>query len=292
MISFPNAKINLGLNITKKREDGFHEIESVFYPVKWQDALEISPREDEKVHFRVEGMKKIQEWEIGDLATEEEIADYRHIDDLNPPRNLCEKAYSLMQEKFDIPGADIFLKKHIPIGAGLGGGSSDASFTLRMVNDLYNLNCSNEELKNLSAKLGSDCPFFIENRPMYVSGRGDEMEPIDLKLTGYHIVLIYPGIKISTKWAYKNISPQESEMDLKTIVKLDFTQWREHLKNDFQSVIVKERPHIKKQIHQLYDRGAVYAAMSGSGSTVFGIFRDFPEGIEYGPDDIHVTLPL
>ena len=285
MIGFPNAKINLGLNITKKREDGFHEIESVFYPVKWQDVLEITPREDDEINFRVEGMKKVQEWDDEKNAS-------RNAKDLAPPKNLCEKAYALMQEKYDIPGADIFLKKHIPIGAGLGGGSSDASFTLKMANDLYNLNCSTEELKDLSAKLGSDCPFFIENRPMYVTGRGDEMEPIDLKLAGYHIVLIYPGIKISTKWAYQNISPKKPETDLKSLIDQDFYQWKEKVQNDFQNVIVKERPYIGKQIKQLYDRGAVYAAMSGSGSTVFGIFRTYPEGIDFGPDDIHVILPL
>lgn len=292
MIDFPNAKINLGLNITGKRPDGYHDIESVFYPVNWRDTLEINPRKDNEINFQVKGMDERPYFDTKDLVTEKEVLWSRELNDESPVLNLCETAYAIMQKHYDIPGANISLQKYIPTGAGLGGGSADAAFTLKMVNNLYGLKLSEERLEQHAASLGSDCPFFIRNEPVYVSGRGEKLNPIDIKLKGFYIVVMYPGFHVSTKWAYGKIEPQKPQTDLLTIIQQDFSQWRKFLKNDFQAVVDRERSQISANIEKFYDHGAVYSSMSGSGSSVYGIFENYPENIPFHPDDIHITTPL
>jgi 4-diphosphocytidyl-2-C-methyl-D-erythritol kinase len=161
-----------------------------------------------------------------------------------------------------------------------------------MVNKLYDLNLSNEKLEEHAATLGSDCPFFIQNRAMYVTGKGEKMQPLDLKLNGFYMVLVYPGFHVSTKWAYSKIVPKPVEADMLMVIKQDFPQWKKHLKNDFQPLVIKERDYLLRVIELLNNNGSMYTAMTGSGSTVYGIFSEFPEGIQFHPEDTHVTLPL
>lgn len=249
MISFPNIKINLGLNIVEKRKDNFHNIESIFYPVAFHDILEVLPAE--KTTFEATGIAI-----PGD-----------------PNQNLCLKAYQLLQQDFKLPQVKIHLHKVVPIGAGLGGGSSDGAFTLKTLNTHFDLGLSNEQLQSYAQKMGSDCAFFIENTPKYCFHKGDEFETIALNLSTYHFVIVFPNIHISTPEAYAGVSPKKPKENLKSLIAQPIATWKDHVINDFEASIFPKYPLVKELKEYLYAKGAVYASMSGSGSSLFGIFE-------------------
>lgn len=260
MISFPNAKINLGLNIVSRRSDGYHNLETIFYPINLKDGLEIinsnSTNSTEQYRFFQTGIKI-----DGDHST-----------------NLVIKAFELIKSycKEDIPNTDIHLLKKIPTGAGLGGASSNAAFMLKLLNDTYNLNISDKELVKLALQIGADCPFFLYNKPAFATGIGDQLKPIDLDLSSMYILIVKPDVFVSTKEAYSMITAKEPLISLKDIVKKPHCEWKELMKNDFEDSIFKKYPQICKIKQQLYELGATYASMSGSGSSVYGIFKENP----------------
>lgn len=253
MISYPNAKINIGLNILSKRADGFHEIESVFYPVPWKDILEIVPSGD--------GAGKVEFTSSGIVIPGDSNG------------NLCERAYHLLHADFNIPSVKIHLHKVIPIGAGLGGGSADATFTLKMLNDLFELQLKNEQLEKYAERLGSDCPFFVENTPKLVTGRGEEMNQINLDLSEYELVMINPGIHIGTAEAYRNVLLKTPENSLTELMNTSPEGWKTKVENAFEASLFPSYPRIEELKNALYEQGALYASMTGSGSTVYGIFE-------------------
>ncbi|MCF6183260.1 MAG: 4-(cytidine 5'-diphospho)-2-C-methyl-D-erythritol kinase [Bacteroidales bacterium] len=257
MLVFPNAKINIGLNITEKRPDGFHNLESVFYPINLSDILEFVTSE-KKINFTNSGLQ------IG----------------VSDNDNLVLKAYYLLKKDFKLPELNIHLHKIIPFGAGLGGGSSDAAFMLKALNQYFELNISEYKLQFYAQKLGSDCPFFITNKPVFAEGTGNIFTNIDLDLSSYYILLVKPNIHISTKDAFSEIKPKKPKISLKEIIKLPVKQWRELIKNNFEEPVFKMHPEIKNIKETLYNRGAVYAQMSGTGSTVYGIFEKKPENFK------------
>lgn len=252
MISFPNAKINLGLNILRKRPDGYHDIESCLYPVPFMDVLEIIPAKE--FSFDNTGLKV----------------------DHNNGDNLCTKAFQLIRSSYDIPAVSMHLHKVIPMGAGLGGGSSDAAFTLKMLNDLFELRITNDQLKAFAAELGSDCPFFIDNKPGLATGTGTDLTHLPLDLKGKYLTLIFPDLSISTAEAYANVTPSKPSKELREALALPVTDWKDQVKNDFEASIFPNYPILRKIKELLYEQGADYAAMSGSGSTLFGIFDQKP----------------
>lgn len=255
MIVFPNCKINLGLHILGKREDGYHNLETVFYPLNLTDILELLPTKETSNSFS---------FSQSGLTVEGSSSD-----------NLCVKAYQLLKKDFpNLPAMKLHLHKAIPMGAGLGGGSADGAFTLRLLNDKFFLQLDEKALLQYAAALGSDGPFFIINKPCYAGGRGELLEPVPISLKGYHIVLINPGIHISTAWAFAQLTPALPENDLRKIIAAPIDTWRSDLKNDFEGPVFQAHPEIGNIKETLYQRGAIYAAMSGSGSTVFGIFRE------------------
>ncbi|WP_304516486.1 4-(cytidine 5'-diphospho)-2-C-methyl-D-erythritol kinase [Cecembia rubra] len=252
MICFPNAKINLGLHITSKRNDGYHEIETCMVPIPLFDILEMM--ESKKTVFETSGLS---------IPGEEKD-------------NLILKALKLLRKDFnDLPNVHIHLHKNIPMGAGLGGGSADAAFALTLMNRLFELHLEDWLLEDYAAQLGSDCPFFIENTPKIATGRGEILETVDVDLKGNHLLLIKPNIHIGTKEAYAGVKPQAAKFPLKEILK-DKSSWKEKLVNDFESSIFPQYPEIAKIKAELYEMGAYYAAMSGSGSTLFGLFKEIP----------------
>lgn len=260
MITYPNAKINLGLNIVEKRPDGYHNLETIFYPINLQDALEVTLLEGDK------------EYELTLSGTPIEG---------NPEDNLVVKAYRLLKEDYPhIAPVDIHMYKHIPTGAGLGGGSADAAFMIKLLNDKFNLGLSIEEMENYAARLGADCAFFIQNKPVFASGIGNIFEPIQLSLKGYFLVLVKPDIFVSTKDAFSLITPKMPVQSLKEIVRMPVETWRATMKNDFENSVFKKFPEIAAIKDKLYDMGAIYASMSGSGSSVYGIFREQVEFID------------
>ncbi|PJE47170.1 MAG: 4-(cytidine 5'-diphospho)-2-C-methyl-D-erythritol kinase [Sediminibacterium sp.] len=249
MVTFPNCKINLGLHITVKRPDGFHELETVFYPVPLKDILEVVS--STTLQFQSTGI---------DIPG-------------NPASNLCLKAYHLLKEDFpQLPPVQMHLHKIIPMGAGLGGGSADGAFALQLLNDKYFLGLSPTQLMKYALQLGSDCPFFILNQPCYATGRGEDLTPIKLDLSGYRFVIVHPGIHINTKWAFEQIQPGLPARSIKEIIQLPIQDWKYYLSNDFESPIKQNYPAIEAIKLALYKDGAIYASMSGSGSTVFGIY--------------------
>jgi 4-diphosphocytidyl-2-C-methyl-D-erythritol kinase len=251
MISFPNCKINLGLNIINKREDGFHDLETVFFPLPFIDVLEIIPFKNNDVAYNVSGIPLIAD-----------------------ENNICLKAFGLLKKDFpDLPQIQMHLHKAIPLGAGLGGGSADAAFTLQLLNKKFELGISNEKLIKYALQLGSDCPFFIINEPCFATDRGEKLEPINVNLTKYKIVLVNPGIHIDTKWAFSKIIPVQPKASIKNIITQPIATWKDELKNDFEIPVFKEYPEIQKIKEELYHYGAVYASLSGSGSTIFGIYE-------------------
>ena len=259
MINFPNAKINIGLNIIEKRQDGFHSIQSIFYPVGLCDALEVIENTDvnnkEPIIFTSTGI---------------EIPG-------NSNDNLCCKAYYLIAKDYQLPSVKTHLHKHIPIGAGLGGGSADAAFFIRLMNDKFELGLAWGEMHHYARQLGSDCSFFVSNKPAFAEGKGDEFESIRLDLSNYHIALIYSNIHINTAKAYSGVLPKHPKRSLENdILNLPIEQWKDYIHNDFEDSIFPQFPEIKRIKEQLYSLGASYAAMSGSGSTVYGIFKNQP----------------
>lgn len=250
MITYPNPKINLGLHVTERRPDGYHNIETLFLPyTALCDVLEI-----------VE-------------AAEPKMFQYGLKYDGRPEENLCFKAWELLHAEFGIPAVAIHLYKKIPVGAGLGGGSSDAAFTLKMVNDLFSLDLSDEILAGYAARLGSDCPFFIYNRPMFATGRGEILSEFDIDLSEYEIELVTPSVHVSTKDAYAGIAPSLPEYDLRRVLSSSAEGWKGVLKNDFEKSVFAKYPELAELKNQLYERGATYASMSGSGSALYGLFR-------------------
>jgi 4-diphosphocytidyl-2-C-methyl-D-erythritol kinase len=264
MIVFPNCKINLGLHILQKRADGFHDLETVFYPITLQDALEI-----------------VQNHSSGNDI---QLTSSGLVIDSTPEQNICVTAYRLLKKDFpQLPSIKMHLHKVIPSGAGLGGGSSDGAFTLTLLNKKFNLNLDESRLIEYALQLGSDCPFFILNRACYATGRGEKLEALDLNLSIYKIVLVNPGIHIHTGKAFSSVTPSNRRTSIKQIVQQPATKWKELLKNDFEEVVFAEHPEIKTIKEKLYVQGAVYASMSGSGSSVYAIFEknaqlqfDFP----------------
>jgi len=247
MLTFPNIKINIGLNITGKRPDGFHDIESVFYPVPFYDALEIVPFG--KFSFEVEGLQVTS----------------------HPEENLCVKAYRLLEEQFNLPPVNIFLLKKIPSGAGLGGGSADASFTLKMLNEIFELELTIQQLEDCAAVLGSDCPFFIQNKPAFITGRGENISSVDLSLKGWYVTLVLPAVHISTKEAFANIRPQKPSYSIIDAINKPVETWKDTITNDFEGYVFKTYPDLGKIKDELYKFGAVYASLSGSGSAIYAL---------------------
>ena len=257
MLVFPNCKINLGLNVTKKRSDGFHDIETVFYPVNWCDALEV-----------IENKSPTQEFEFSQSGL---------IISGKPEDNLIYKAYKLITANHSIPPIKVHLHKNLPMGAGLGGGSADAAFFITMLNNKFKLGLSYSEEHELASKLGSDCSFFIKNKAVIAKGRGDEFTDITVNLSKYFILLVFPQINSNTKEAYDGIIPKTPKKELKTIIeKVPINEWESCLFNDFEETIFVKYPEIKNLKELLYNNGALYASMSGSGSSVFGIFENEP----------------
>jgi len=249
MITFPNAKINLGLRVVAKRTDGYHELQTVFYPVKaLADALEITPAKD--LSLTVTG----------------------NAVDCPAEKNLVMRAYRALQSRYALPPVALHLHKAIPDGAGLGGGSADAAFTLKMLNDIFSLGIDDAQLAAIAATLGADCAFFIYNRPMYATGIGDVLTPIDVDLAGKHIVMVKPAESVSTKQAYSLVTPATPDSDLRQILALPPAAWDGLLVNDFEPSVFSQLPQLWNIKIRLLQAGADYAAMSGSGSVVFGIF--------------------
>lgn len=251
----------MGLQILSKRADGYHEIETAFYPISLCDVLEIIP--SNILSFSSTGI------------------------DIPGKGNLCLDAYQLLKEDYDIPAVQIHLHKIIPIGAGLGGGSSDAAFTLIGLNKIFNLKLSNTQLKIYALQLGADCPFFIENKPMLAQGIGEELTAIELNLSEFYIVVVKPDVHVSTAMAYAGVVPQETVNSVKTLLKAPISEWQ--LKNDFEPSVFAQFPVVERIKNLLYQEGAVYASMTGSGSAVFGLFRDKPLVSIKNADIFHIN---
>lgn len=255
MISFPNCKINLGLNIIGKRTDGYHDLETVFYPLAIKDAVEIIADENSSQ-------------EITFSSSGNEVAG-------NEADNLCVKAYYLLKKDFPgIPSIKLHLHKHIPMGAGLGGGSSDASTVLLLLNDKFNLQIPGDKLIQYALQLGSDCPFFIINKPVFAKGRGEILSPVPIDLSEYSIMVVHPGIHVNTGQAFQELKAIDFSPagQIKYALTQDISEWKNVLKNDFEKPVFSRHPSIKEIKDKMYDAGAIYSAMSGSGSSVFGIF--------------------
>jgi 4-diphosphocytidyl-2-C-methyl-D-erythritol kinase len=257
MISFPNCKINLGLNIVAKRSDGFHDIETVFYPVQWCDALEIivNTEDDRDFVFSSSG-KKIE----GTIES-----------------NLIYKAYQSLKSRFNLPNIKVHLHKNIPMGAGLGGGSADAAFFIRQINDMFVLGMNTAEQATVAGELGSDCAFFSYNTPVYATGKGNVFTTVNIDLSEFYLLLVFPAIHSDTKEAYGGISVQASRQTPKEIIEtMPVSAWKDSLQNDFEFSIFAKYPAIAQLKDELYQVGAIYAGLSGSGSAVFGIFEKSP----------------
>lgn len=253
MLTFPNAKINIGLFITAKRNDGYHDLETIFYPVTVKDALEIVDMPQANTSIYLTGLP---------VAGDQQ-------------KNLVWKAYTLLQRDFPekVGSISIRLHKVIPMGAGLGGGSADGAFMLKMLNDHFKLGADTTQLEKYALELGSDCPFFIKNKAAFASGRGEQLEEIELDLSDYSIQLIYPDIHISTALAFAGITPAPATYPLRSIASLPLEKWKDHIRNDFETSLFPEYPMLRDIKEQLYSQGALYAALSGTGSTVYGIFK-------------------
>ena len=286
MIAFPNAKINIGLNVVAKRSDGYHDIETVFYPVLLQDALEIKPMrplDPAQLRKRLEAGLLVQP---DDVFMPYRL--FRRKEDIpccslemtgnefpfKAADNLVVKAYLLLQQDFDLPSIDIKLHKHIPSGAGLGGGSSDCAFMITLLNRRFNLRMRDSMMERYAARLGSDCAFFISNTPALATGRGEVLSPVSLSLKGYTILLVKPDVSVSTTEAYASLTPKQPVIPLAEAIKRPVTEWKDCLFNDFEPSVFAKYPLLADIKQKLYSMGAVYSAMSGSGSTVYGLFRE------------------
>lgn len=250
MVQFPNCKINIGLNIVAKRTDGYHDLETVFYPVAIKDALEVI--RSTETTFQVSGLA---------VAGNEED-------------NLCLKAYRLLKQDFpELPQVSIHLLKAIPMGAGLGGGSSNGAFMLSMLNKKFQLQLTNEQLINYALQLGSDCPFFIINSPCFATGRGEKLTPVHVDLSAYRLVVVNPGIHVSTKEAFSKLTPKTPAKPVQEAIEQPVDTWRKNIVNDFEEAVFRLYPEIKEIKTTLYSAGAIYASMTGTGSTVFALFE-------------------
>lgn len=269
MLVFPNCKINLGLRIIRKREDGYHDLETIFYPVGWKDVLEIIRKDDGRLTTDHSGISNSRLTTDGISFTSTGLAISGEQKD-----NLCIKAYNLLKKDFpSLPSVQMHLHKVIPMGAGLGGGSSNGAFTLTLLNKKFQLNLTTQQLMDYALQLGSDCPFFILNQPGYATGRGELLEKVELDLSAYRFVMVNPGIHVNTGWAFAQIKPAVPEKSIKEIILQPIQTWKDELKNDFEEPVSKAHPEIASIKQQFYDAGAIYASMTGSGSTVFGVFE-------------------
>ena len=260
MITFPHAKINIGLQVTERRPDGYHNLDTVFYPIPLHDALEVIEAKDAEYDCKLH------------LSGVDIAGD--------PDSNLVVRAYRLLASDYPLPPVDIHLHKHIPTGAGLGGGSADASFMLRLLNEMFTLNISTEKLEAYAAQLGADCPFFITGTPVYATGIGNEFHPISLDLSGFYLVVVKPDVFVSTKEAYSMIHPEKPEVTLDKKIIAPINEWHSTISNDFEKGIFALHPELQEIKNKLYQLGAQYAAMSGSGSALFGLFTTPIENIE------------
>jgi 4-diphosphocytidyl-2-C-methyl-D-erythritol kinase len=265
MIVFPNCKVNLGLHVVQKRPDGYHDLQTVFFPLPFRDILEILPSSSFAFHstgLTIPG---------------------------DPASNLCVKAYQLMKDRFpELPPVHIHLHKIIPMGGGLGGGSSNGSFTLLALNELFDLKLARKDLLEMSIQLGSDCPFFIMNEPSYATGRGEQMKPVDINLKGYYIILVLPGIHVSTAQAFYGIIPKKPKTDLEHNIGMAPDSWKDWLINDFEDSVFLQFPEIEVIKSWLYQQGAVYASMTGTGSTVYGFFKEKPALAQAPNAEVHI----
>jgi 4-diphosphocytidyl-2-C-methyl-D-erythritol kinase len=254
LISFPSCKINLGLHVIDKRPDGFHNIESILIPVEWQDILEIIVDEkgDSEPEFKCSGIRLFGPKE----------------------KNLCFRAYKLLAENHELPPVKMLLHKIIPVGAGLGGGSSDAANTLLLLDKLFRLGLKEEELEKYASQLGSDCPFFIRNKTVLVSGKGDVLESVKLRPKSMFCVIVKPRVHVSTANAYALVKPRKRSKPLRELIQAPIQEWQGLIENDFEKAVFELHPAVKNIKARLYKLGAVYASMSGSGSAVFGFFND------------------
>ena len=268
MLVFPNAKLNLGLYVTQRRPDGFHTLESVFVPLPWTDAFEILPAEAGQPTSLTLSGRPIP----GDPAT-----------------NLCVRAYELLQADFpQLPPAQLYLHKTVPIGAGLGGGSADAAFALKAANDLFGLSLSMEALESYARRLGSDCAFFIQNKPVLAVERGDVFEEIELNLQGLPCVVVYPNLHIGTAEAYAHIVPQPPQHPLRAALAQPMSTWHATVSNDFETALTPSYPVLAEIKQQLYAAGATYASLSGSGSAVYGLWASAEPTVMTWPADYTV----
>jgi 4-diphosphocytidyl-2-C-methyl-D-erythritol kinase len=258
MLVFPNCKINLGLNITKKRLDGFHDIETVFYPVNWCDALEVIENKGQSEPF---------------IFSESGLLIAGKKED-----NLIYKAWKLISEIKPIPPIKVHLHKNLPMGAGLGGGSSDAAFFINLADEKFHLGLNYEEKSTIASKLGSDCSFFLKDLPVLAKGKGNEFSSIKVDLSNYYILIVHPNIHSNTKNAYDGIVPKIPQNDLRTVIEdQPITEWKNNLFNAFEETVFIKYPEIKTLKDYFYANGAIYACMSGSGSSVFGVFKNEPK---------------
>lgn len=274
MITFPNAKINLGLNITEKRPDGYHNLETIFYPIPLEDALEACPRKEGP------GCYSLSQ---SGLSIEGDAEN-----------NLVVKAYKLLDETYHLPPVDIYLHKHIPSGAGLGGGSADAAFMLKLLNRMYRLNLTDDQLEAYAARLGADCAFFVRNQPTYAEGIGNIVSPVELSLAGWQLLLVKPNIFVSTRDAFARIRPRHPERNLRNLINQPVESWKDSIINDFEESVFPQFPAIGDIKTELYHLGAVYASMSGSGSSVYGLFAPdavLPD-VDFGTDSQVFKLNL
>lgn len=274
MITFPNAKINLGLNITEKRPDGYHNLETIFYPIPLEDALEACPRKEGP------GCYSLSQ---SGLSIEGDAEN-----------NLVVKAYKLLDETYHLPPVDIYLHKHIPSGAGLGGGSADAAFMLKLLNRMYRLNLTDDQLEAYAARLGADCAFFVRNQPTYAEGIGNIFSPVELSLAGWQLLLVKPNIFVSTRDAFARIRPRHPERNLRELINQPVESWKDSMINDFEESVFPQFPAIGDIKTELYHLGAVYASMSGSGSSVYGLFAPdavLPD-VDFGTDSQVFKLNL
>jgi len=258
LLTFPNAKLNLGLYVTARRPDGYHEVETVFLPLPWTDVLEVLPAPKGQAASDLTLTGRLIP---GEVAT-----------------NLCLKAYELLKTDFpDLPAAQMQLHKIVPIGAGLGGGSADAAFALRALGEVFGLNLTTEQLENYARRLGADCAFFIENTPRLARGKGDVFEPIALSVSGTACVVAYPGLHISTAQAFAGIVPRAPAYPLREALAQPMSAWRATVSNDFEKSLAPTHPVLANIKQQFYAAGATYASLSGSGSAVYGLFAEMSE---------------
>jgi len=261
MVLFPNAKINIGLNIISKRTDGYHDIETIFYPLKLHDGLEIIIDDSVKdLVFSSSGLPL----------------------DCERDRNLCYKAWLELSKNYNLPGIRIHLHKYIPFGAGLGGGSADATFVLLGLRKILNLDISDDSLADLASNIGSDCSFFVYNQPLLARGRGNLFNPIPIELERYYLLLVKPDFSIGTAEAYSGIRVEKPDYPLAGLGNLPVTKWKDLIKNDFELHLFKKYPLLNDIKNKLYEMGAVYASMSGSGSALYGIFEKEPDTTGFG----------